>query len=302
MWPPWWCFSFTAWVGSWTRNLLGVTPFLAGRGYPLSFPGDEGYPCPVWGQWGCPVLDVPPVLYRGYPQAGLRTGQGGSPVDQWQDLGVLPVHPPPQTGLRTGLGTWQVIGLGYPLSRNRTYDRASDRTRETPPPPTAIEKTSRRTTYAGSDNKFELILCDRKTMWTTIRWKTSSMKKKHSSWKLWIEGARCWNGRYPNWGVPVFCRVYLICILVWTKVYWEYFCFYFNLKVWLINLSILSGDVAWRLYDTYGFPVDLTQLMVEEKDITVDMDSYQECMKKAQVEGTEYWSRFPFIIMYSPWK
>ena len=48
--------------------------------------------------------------------------------------------------------------------------------------------------------------------------------------------------------------------------------------------------MAWRLYDTYGFPVDLTQLMVEEKDMTVDMGSYQECMKKAQVESTEYWS------------
>ena len=52
-------------------------------------------------------------------------------------------------------------------------------------------------------------------------------------------------------------------------------------------MSILLGDVAWRLYDTYGFPVDLTQLMVEEKNMTVDMDSYQECMKKAQVEGIE---------------
>ena len=52
-------------------------------------------------------------------------------------------------------------------------------------------------------------------------------------------------------------------------------------------MSILLGDVAWRLYDTYGFPVDLTQLMVEEKNMTVDMDSYQECMKKAQVEGID---------------
>ena len=45
-----------------------------------------------------------------------------------------------------------------------------------------------------------------------------------------------------------------------------------------------TGDVAWRLYDTYGFPVDLTQLMVEEKGMTVDCDAYHECMKKAQVK------------------
>ena len=33
----------------------------------------------------------------------------------------------------------------------------------------------------------------------------------------------------------------------------------------------IPGDVAWRLYDTYGFPVDLTQLMTEEKGLEIDM-------------------------------
>lgn len=45
----------------------------------------------------------------------------------------------------------------------------------------------------------------------------------------------------------------------------------------------LPGDVAWRLYDTYGFPVDLTKLMAEEKGLTVDMDGYEEAKKQAQV-------------------
>ena len=45
----------------------------------------------------------------------------------------------------------------------------------------------------------------------------------------------------------------------------------------------IPGDVAWRLYDTYGFPVDLTQLMAEERGLTVDMDMYEESKKKAQV-------------------
>ena len=31
----------------------------------------------------------------------------------------------------------------------------------------------------------------------------------------------------------------------------------------------LPGDIAWRLYDTYGFPVDLTQLMSEERGLEV---------------------------------
>ncbi|XP_034231223.1 alanine--tRNA ligase, cytoplasmic [Thrips palmi] len=45
----------------------------------------------------------------------------------------------------------------------------------------------------------------------------------------------------------------------------------------------LPGDVAWRLYDTYGFPVDLTQLMAEEKNLTVDMPAYEESKKQAQL-------------------
>jgi alanyl-tRNA synthetase len=45
----------------------------------------------------------------------------------------------------------------------------------------------------------------------------------------------------------------------------------------------LAGDVAWRLYDTYGFPVDLTQLMAEERNLSVDMQAYEESRVKAQV-------------------
>lgn len=45
----------------------------------------------------------------------------------------------------------------------------------------------------------------------------------------------------------------------------------------------LTGDVAWRLYDTYGFPVDLTHLMVEEKGLQIDMVRYEEAKKEPQV-------------------
>uniref|UniRef100_A0A2P2I2B3 Alanine--tRNA ligase n=1 Tax=Hirondellea gigas TaxID=1518452 RepID=A0A2P2I2B3_9CRUS len=50
----------------------------------------------------------------------------------------------------------------------------------------------------------------------------------------------------------------------------------------LDNCKLIPGDVAWRLYDTYGFPVDLTQLMAEDYDLNIDMDSFEECKKKAQ--------------------
>lgn len=51
----------------------------------------------------------------------------------------------------------------------------------------------------------------------------------------------------------------------------------------LESTNIVPGDVAWRLYDTYGFPVDLTQLMTEEKGLKVDMIGYEESKKQAQV-------------------
>ena len=46
---------------------------------------------------------------------------------------------------------------------------------------------------------------------------------------------------------------------------------------------LLIGDVAWRLYDTYGFPVDLTQLMAEERNLNIDMDGYEKAKQISQV-------------------
>ncbi|VDK41872.1 unnamed protein product [Anisakis simplex] len=47
------------------------------------------------------------------------------------------------------------------------------------------------------------------------------------------------------------------------------------------DVKVFPGDVAWRLYDTYGFPVDLTQLMAEEKGLTLEMDAFERCKQKA---------------------
>ena len=57
----------------------------------------------------------------------------------------------------------------------------------------------------------------------------------------------------------------------------------FDRTVSKLTDQVIPGDVAWRLYDTYGFPVDLTQLMAEERGLTVDMGMYEECKKTAQV-------------------
>ncbi|OZC07121.1 alanine--tRNA ligase [Onchocerca flexuosa] len=45
--------------------------------------------------------------------------------------------------------------------------------------------------------------------------------------------------------------------------------------------NILSGDVAWRLYDTYGFPLDLTQLMAEERGLVIDLELFENCRQEA---------------------
>lgn len=48
------------------------------------------------------------------------------------------------------------------------------------------------------------------------------------------------------------------------------------------DLKTLPGDFVWRLYDTYGFPIDLTQLMAEEYGLTIDYDAVEDARKKAR--------------------
>ena len=40
----------------------------------------------------------------------------------------------------------------------------------------------------------------------------------------------------------------------------------------------LSGEDAFKLYDTYGFPIDLTKEILEEKNIKIDLDKFHELM------------------------
>ncbi|WP_242939792.1 alanine--tRNA ligase [Roseburia sp. 499] len=44
--------------------------------------------------------------------------------------------------------------------------------------------------------------------------------------------------------------------------------------------KVLSGENAFKLYDTYGFPMDLTQEILEEQGFTIDEEGFKKCMEE----------------------
>ncbi len=51
----------------------------------------------------------------------------------------------------------------------------------------------------------------------------------------------------------------------------------------------IPGDVAFRLYDTYGFPMDLTNDIARDQGLAVDEDGFQEAMLKQKDRARQAW-------------
>ena len=47
----------------------------------------------------------------------------------------------------------------------------------------------------------------------------------------------------------------------------------------------LAGEIAFKLYDTYGFPLDMTQLLAQERGLTVDVEGFNREMEKQRERG-----------------
>ena len=53
--------------------------------------------------------------------------------------------------------------------------------------------------------------------------------------------------------------------------------------------DVLDGEVAFKLYDTYGFPLDLTEDALRSRDMTVDNDVFKQAMERQKAEARKAW-------------
>lgn len=51
------------------------------------------------------------------------------------------------------------------------------------------------------------------------------------------------------------------------------------------GIPMIAGEDAFRLYDTYGFPLDLTEVMAREYGLSVDVAGYNKCMAKQKTQS-----------------
>lgn len=53
--------------------------------------------------------------------------------------------------------------------------------------------------------------------------------------------------------------------------------------------GVFSGEAAFRLYDTFGFPLDLTQDMLKDRGLGVDLAAFEKCMQEQKTRARSAW-------------
>ncbi len=54
--------------------------------------------------------------------------------------------------------------------------------------------------------------------------------------------------------------------------------------------DMLDGETAFKLYDTYGFPLDLTQDALRAREISVDISGFTDAMERQKAEARSHWA------------
>ncbi len=57
----------------------------------------------------------------------------------------------------------------------------------------------------------------------------------------------------------------------------------------IVEGDMLAGDVAFKLHDTFGFPLDLTQDALKAHDMSVDTDGFDKCMEEQKAKARAAW-------------
>jgi alanyl-tRNA synthetase len=65
--------------------------------------------------------------------------------------------------------------------------------------------------------------------------------------------------------------------------------------------DVLAGETAFRLYDTYGFPLDLTQDAVRAKGLTVDLEGFDAAMARQREQAREAWTGSGQVAAAAEW-
>jgi alanyl-tRNA synthetase len=55
------------------------------------------------------------------------------------------------------------------------------------------------------------------------------------------------------------------------------------------GVTVIPGETVFRLYDTYGFPMDLTADIVQGEGFTIDESGFDACMERQREQAREHW-------------